>query len=394
MSGSDTNGAQTAQFIVFSDDWGVHPSSCQHIFRHIVQEHEVTWINTIGMRPPRMTLADVRKIFQKASRMLSGRRKSVAGNPEKLTVIQPVMLPYMSNGLVRRFNRWSVARSLRRNGTTDPSCKTIVLTTVPNAADYVDLIPAHLVVYYCVDDFSEWPGLDKHFILGLEGQLVDKVNLIFATSPGLQSRLAKSGKPVMMLEHGVDVAHFSHVAEAEHPSLEKIGKPRVGFFGLIDGRMDADTLRYLAECLPNVNFVLAGPAEISTSALDQFDNIHFVGRLPYAELPAFIRGIDALIIPYKVDALANALSPLKLKEYLATGKPVVSSAIPASVAFDQLVHIAASRREWKELVQNAVISARDDVRSHSPVVFDGESWIDKANLLLNSCLDHDSQPRG
>ncbi|MDJ0701608.1 MAG: hypothetical protein QNJ07_17310 [Woeseiaceae bacterium] len=375
--------SESMRFVVFSDDWGVHPSSCQHLFRFIVDRFPVTWINTVGMRPPSFSVADFRKILYKSAKMLSGGKATAIRSPALLTVAQPLMAPYMGSARARRFNRWSVGRTMGKTVGTDKRQRTIVLTTVPNAADYVDLIDADLKVYYCVDDFSEWPGLDKKLILAMESELLQRVDIILATSEGLRARLAETGKPVAMLEHGVDLAHFSQVAAEDHACLRDIPSPRAGFFGLIDGRMDQGLLSSLAKACPDLQIVLAGPAEVSTSELSKLANVHMVGRIPYAELPQLIRGLDTLIIPYKVNELAKALSPLKLKEYLATGKRIISTPIPASLTFGPHVEIAASAEDWTELLRPGVESRTGTRDVHE--VLDGQSWREKAQWLVETC---------
>src|SRR5690606_38771184 len=116
---------------------------------------------------------------------------------------------------------------------------------------------------------------------------------------------------------------FGQPQRAEHASLAGIPRPRIGYFGLIDERSDQELIAALAERMPDHSFVLAGPVATAVQRLAALRNVHFTGAIPYAELPALAHGLDVLFLPYGLNAFTRTLSPLKLLEYLATGKPVV-----------------------------------------------------------------------
>lgn len=375
-------------FVVFSDDWGMHPSSCQHLFRHISRNHRVGWINTIGMRPPSLSWTDARKIVEKASRMLSRpEHDTTSVETANVDVFQPAMLPYGALGWCRRVNRLSAARAMRRAAALDDRSLPIVLTTVPNSCDYVDAIESSKIVYYCVDDFSEWPGLDKSLILEMEAKLIEKADIFVATSSNLFDRLSATGKPTHLLTHGVDIELFSSEARCEHPLLAQIPTPRAGYFGLFDGRSDQDLLAALAQRMPDVAFVVAGRVEAEIARLADLPNVFFIGALRYDELPALVAGLDVLFLPYEVNALSNALSPLKLKEYLVTGKPVVSTPIAASLEMHDCITVVDSIDDWQAAVRSA-IAAGDRLRERREAMaarLAGESWRHKAEELLGIC---------
>ena len=386
-STANTQDVRRPDFLVFSDDWGEHPSSCQHIFRHIARDHRVLWVNTIGMRNPTFTLRDARKVLRKLTRMFDSRRSATFARriEGRMTVCQPFMLPGIRWPVVRAFNARSVTKSvgslLQDKEFDDP----IIVTTVPNSSEYPKLLEGRKVVYYCVDDFSLWPGLDAQLVHEMESRLVARADCLIGVSEALCDRLRSSGKFAHLLAHGVDVDHFATKAEHEHHVLSKIPRPRVGFFGLIDGRMDWELMVTLAKSLPNVAFVFAGPVDASAGVLPQQNNLNFVGSLRYEELPNFICGVDALILPYKINGLAQVLSPLKLKEYLSTGKPVISAPIGAAEEWADAISIARDPVEWKEALHKVL--QRDMVESTSVTArsFAAQSWSSKAIAMLSLC---------
>lgn len=386
MDNTSAGNLPPLRFIVFSDDWGVHPSSSQHIFRQIANNYEVAWINTVGMRRPTFSKSDIQKAVRKLFNMarMSSSRDTQDANLS-ISVYQPLMIPFNDIRFIRRINKRLVERTVRKIAKKWGKAEPTMVTTAPNACDYIDSVPSRKIVYYCVDDFSEWPGLDKNLILEMESELIRKSDLFVATSRALFERLAKSGKPTFSLPHGVDVELFSTDPPREHPLLAKIPKPRVGYFGLFDGRSDQELIGEVAEKMPDVSFVIAGRVETPTPRLDRIENVYFTGPIPYTELPELIKGIDLLFIAYVVNALSDALSPLKFKEYLATGRPVICTPIAAASEFSRFIHVSSEASEWQSLIR-AALDDNDAVRREDASdLLAGESWRDKAKQFVDYC---------
>lgn len=340
------------------------------------------------MRRPTLTNSDLIKGLRKLGNMLHRPATNPANHGGiRPAVYQPKMIPFNDIAIFRRFNQKSVARALKYINSTLGGQLPIIVTTIPNACDYVDLIPSQRIIYYCVDDFSEWPGLDKDLILSMEEQLLMKADRFIATSPVLKERLACTGKPTFLLSHGVDIELFATESTSELDALKTIPNPRVGYFGLFDDRSDQQLIADVAEQLPDVSFVIAGRVETAIDKLRDKNNVYFVGPVPYADLPSLIKGIDVLFIPYVVNALTDALSPLKFKEYLATGLPILTTPIAAADDFKEHIEIAQSANAWHAYI-NAVLTEERGLRK--PVrlkSLEGESWQQKANLFLKLCLE-------
>ena len=373
-------------FVVFSDDWGEHPSSCQHIFRHIARNHRVLWVNTIGMRNPTLSWTDARKVVVKVSKMLRIERDAANyRNEEPVSVCQPFMLPGSRSRLVRAFNARTVIGKVRALLDNFNMSEAVVVTTVPNASEYPKLLEGRKVIYYCVDDFSLWPGLDADVVREMESRLIEKATSIITVSDTLFQRLSTSGKPTHLLTHGVDLALFSTIAESELSILDKIPKPRAGFFGLIDGRMDWHLVVSIAQRMPHVSFVFAGPVDASAGDLPEVPNIHFIGRVNYENLPSLIAGLECLLLPYRTGELSEAISPLKLKEYLSTGKLVVSSPIAEARKWAGVLHIASTLDQWVEALtlEDRSVGVSHRVLMQSRLA--EESWEQKAATFLEMC---------
>ncbi|MBI4681393.1 MAG: glycosyltransferase [Nitrospirae bacterium] len=263
-----------------------------------------------------------------------------------------------------------------------PTC----IITAINACDYIGLFNERRVVYYCVDDFSEWPGLEKKRIQSMEGELLKKADIIVATSDELYRRLSSTGKEIHLLTHGVDYEFFKKKVDQEHPLLKEIPKPRVGYFGLFDKRSDQELIAAVAERMPNFSFIITGNVEVDTAGLRAKKNIYFTGGIPYRELPAMASGWDICILPYKINKLTDSIQPLKLKEYLSTGIPVVSTPIKESVKLGMYLSIAKTPQEWEEKIKENIKGTSVKQKNQIQSFLEKESWNSKAELFFNICL--------
>ncbi len=370
-------------FLVFSDDWGEHPSSCQHIFKHIIKQYPVIWVNTIGMRIPHFTKKDIRKAFKKLKRMFLTASKGRASLeiPVNLSVLQPFMFPY-NRGLFRKFNRFSVIRSVKKELARREIKSPILVTTVPNSCDYIGAFTERCVVYYCVDDFANWPGHNKNLILEMEKKLINKTDIFIATSEELYSKLSRHSKFVYLLSHGVDLEKFNQASPSKE--FSNLPKPNVGYVGLIDERLDWDLLYFLAKSLRDINFVFVGKLESNIER--SFPNMFFIPPITYEKVPSVLKSLDVLILPYRVNDFTQTLNPLKLKEYLASGRPIVGSSLKEIEKWSPFVKVAKNPQEWIEALQKAFLEDRSALLPKLYHSLAEEDWSVKAKNFLNICL--------
>src|SRR5262249_55425523 len=152
-------------------------------------------------------------------------------------------------------------------------------------------------------------------------------------------KATERGVEYRLITHGVDVAHFRQACDPDTPipaDISALAKPIVGFFGLIEDWVDLRLIRFLAQTRPAWSFVLVGKAVADTAALQGLPNVHLLGRKDYRELPGYCKAFDAALLPFVINELTLAANPLKLREYLAAGLPVIASAIPEAERLDQL----------------------------------------------------------
>lgn len=143
--------------------------------------------------------------------------------------------------------------------------------------------------------------------------------------------------------------------------------------------MDFDLVVSVAKQMRNVSFVFAGPTDVSAPAIPQIDNLHFIGPVQYTLIPQFVAGLDVLLLPYKTGDLAESLSPLKLKEYLASKLPIVSSPIAQARATSDSLFLAENRADWVEVLNGILFGELRIERSAISKHLIGESWEHKAD---------------
>jgi glycosyltransferase involved in cell wall biosynthesis len=375
------------KFLVFSDDWGEHPSSCQHLFKILSDLHPTIWVNTVGLRVPGFNLNDAVKSFRKLSAMMSesGRNRQNQEQAAPIVCIPP-MTPFHSPPWLANWNHNSlkknVLKELRQQNFEDFT----IITTTPSVSDALSQLGARKIIYYCVDDFSEWPGMEKQLILDLEGRLLQQTDAVICTSQILYEKF-KDYYPTHLLKHGVDLELFSSHAPVEHRCLDRIPSPRVGYFGNIDQRTDFHFIQKLALALPYISFVFTGPTQANVSALKMHPNIFFTGAIPYEELPSVVQGWDACLLPYHLNALTRNINPLKLKEYLATGKPVISTPLPDVCELSEFVKIIEARNiaGWRNAIDEAISGQWVPDKKALGEFLANESWTRKADIFLRIC---------
>lgn len=381
------------RLIVFSDTWGIHPSSCQHLVGRLAARQATIWVNTIGMRRPQPSRGDVAKVRAQVGRWLASHRATAArAVPHApLTVLDPVMWPGFHRAWERRLNGRLLARALRQHSRAAadgrPRTRTTVLTTLPIAGALIDHIEADAWIYYCVDDFTAWPSLDGQVMRELEQRLIARADRIVAASQELQARIAARGRPAALLTHGVDLAQWRAVDGGARdavplPWMQALRRPIVLFWGLIDERLDVAWLQALASSLGGAgSVVLIGPVQAPHAALAAVPGLYVPGALPYDELPRAAAAADVLIMPYRETAATRAMQPLKLMEYLATDKPVVMRNLPAVGEWRDAADVVDSADTF---VRTVCERARDGLpegqrRARRRVL--NESWDAKAKIF-------------
>jgi glycosyltransferase involved in cell wall biosynthesis len=375
----------TTPWLVISDDWGRHPTSCQHLIRHALPERSVTWVNMIGTRRPKLDRATLIRGWEKLGQWLR-RPMRVESLPENLHVVSPKVWPGFRRRWERRFNRALLKRQLA-SALDEIGEPPIAIATMPTAADLIGVLPVRKWVYYCVDDFSAWPGIDQVAARRLEDRLIDKADTIVAVSDALMERIEKRGRTAKLLTHGVDLEYWASESPSPlaplprttpHPKCRGERRKTVLFWGLIDRRMDVDFVRALSEWLTDATILVVGPQDNPDIELMQLQRVRIQPGVSLAELPKLATEADVLIMPYIDAPVTRAMQPLKLKEYLATGKPVVVRDLPSNREWADALDLAATPQEFVNAVQKRLATGIPDAQRSARQRLQQETWSAKS----------------
>lgn len=374
-------GAET-DLVVFSDDWGRHPSSCQHLVRCLRSRYRVSWVNTIGTRRPTLDWYTLQRGFHKLVSW-SGSSGPIASTEENPRVLNPLMWPSFASAFARGVNRRLLSRALR--GPLDGPSRKIAVTTLPIVADLVGVLPVSRWVYYCVDDLSEWPGLDKTSLERMERALVEKVDEIVVVSERLKERMAGFGRSTFLLTHGVDLDHWRSPVPDVSP-IDHAKSPRVVFWGVVDLRLNVSWIEALASRMSAGEILLIGPRNNPDPRLAEIPRVRLLDPVPYETLPGVARAASVLVMPYADLAATRAMQPLKLKEYLATGKPVVVSDLPAVGEWRDACDIVDSPDSFAAMVLARLAGQVPVGQQVARERLTRESWREKAVLFEKQLL--------
>jgi glycosyltransferase involved in cell wall biosynthesis len=389
-----------SQLIVLADDWGRHPSSCQHLVRAMLERARAqaprspgplelagaVWINTIGMRRPGLSQHDLAKATGRV-RSWIGAAAPVPEAP-RLSVISPLMIPSFRRPWQRRCNALLVGRAVGKALANAGAGPRVGLATIPIAGALAARLPVDRWIYYCVDDFTVWPGLDGELMKQLERELVRGAHRVVAASPILRERLESLGARASVLTHGVDLAHWRNAHSngngareaggvfADLSILSKFARPILLFWGLVDRRLDAAWLAAAAKAAGSV--VLVGPHQDPDPSIGRLDNVHVPGAVPYTALPALARHADALIMPYTDAEATRSAQPLKLKEYLATDKPVIVRELPATREWSDAADVVATIEDFGSAIRARLDGGTPEAQLRARGRLAAESWEAKS----------------
>jgi glycosyltransferase involved in cell wall biosynthesis len=289
--------------------------------------HPVLFVESTGLRAPAPLASrlDLQRLTERASRWLGGVREVQPG----LHVVAPVAPPFVGPRWLRaagmRLLASTVKRTLRRLGFDRPILWAFL---------------RRLVVYQCVDHYAGNPGVDAEWLDGLEACMLERADLVIATSGVLVERLRRIRADVELSENVADVGLFARAVTeelSEPPGLQALPRPRLVYVGNVAGyRVDFELLLAAAQALPDVPLLLIGvvglgdvrPLPPAWHRLAGLPNVHVLGPRPQPELPAFLRHCDVALIPFPDNAHTRGSLPLKLWEYLAAGLPVVATDLP------------------------------------------------------------------
>ncbi len=302
------------------DWWYHHPHSKNHILKRLARNNRVLFINSISMGLPSISNPD---FFLKIRRKLKSYLRWLKKAPEGLWVMTPIVLPFYGSRVARAINGWLLPLQIRiAMRLCGMRSSPIIWAAIPTAADAVEKLPCKLLLYHVSDkyDANEDSAIAKDSIRALHERLKECAAIVFYSGRKL---FAEANEPHRYyLEQAVDFDHFAKEDTENVEEMEAVPHPILGYFGAMDYVMDVELMAEVARRRPDWHWVMIGNQ--SNLVRLQEANVHFLGSKPYADLPGYVRYFDVCVLPWKLDnVFVGYGSAIKVREYLATGKPVV-----------------------------------------------------------------------
>jgi glycosyltransferase involved in cell wall biosynthesis len=252
-------------------------------------------------------------------------------------------------------------------------------------------------VFDAVDNWLEHPAFKKHEKdLKVGYQIIRQdADLIFTVSEYLQKKLFFNQKNCFWLPNGIDPEHF-FIPDADYQipeELEDIKRPIIGYHGVIEGRVDFDLIKYLAEKNPDKSIVLIGAGiwkknkKVVQKILGDIDNVYLIPFVPYQELPKYLHAFDIGIVPHKINEFTKSMNPLKLYEFSAAGLPTVSTSVAGIETFRNILYMADTYEEFNQKIQLALREDNKNLHQTRQEVIADDSWYGRMQLMLKYLFD-------
>ncbi|MHB8060727.1 MAG: glycosyltransferase [Gaiellaceae bacterium] len=355
-----------------SENW----TNQQHLMSRLAGENKVLFIESLGLRKPTVSARDLSRMARRLRRGLHP-----LSQRDGVHVLSPLVVPYHGVRWIQRLNalllKRAVGKAARRIGLERP----LLWGYVPQALALVEVLQPSLVIYHCVDDIAAHSRIDSDAFARAEERFLARADLVIASSPPLAERLRPLTKNVRLMPNVADTELFATALDDGpiDPALAALARPRIVFVGAISAvKVNLELLAELAALRPKWSIVLVGPVglgdpDTDVSRLEQTPGVHLLGHRAPLELPALLRGVDAALIPYRLNRLTESIFPMKVYEYLAAGLPVVSTPLP-SLAEVAEISFAAGAEETAAALDRLLAADSDEQRRARSRAAAGHSW--------------------
>ena len=333
-----------------TDWWGMNPSCTTHIMQVFSTKNHILYINPFSSD----LLGEKKNITRRIPRKIKSIAKCLKRMGKNFHVFSPIFLPVHGkrifdniNNALLHFQLTAVCRLIRMK-------KPILWVENPRAADILNCFKSKAIVFHVSDLFSKsrYVG-NKDKLRERENHIINISNLVICVSQSLYENISRRHENVVYVPHGVDFDLFR--AAASNPPLEEIAhipKPIAGYYGTLTANNDIELLLSCARHLPDVSFVLAGQITSGDyTDLAKLPNVYLLGKLPYGKIPALCASFDVCMLQWKMTDWIRSCNPLKLMEYMSSGKPIVSVPINEVVnKYSKLLSIAYNKNDFREAI--------------------------------------------
>ncbi|MEO7970138.1 MAG: glycosyltransferase [bacterium] len=345
------------------DWWYHHPHSKYHLMRRFAKAgNRVLFVNSISMGLPGLANKD---LLPRIARKLRSYARLARATPEGVTVVSPAVIPFFGTRAARAVNRKLLALQIGRLARLGGLTRPILWLAIPTAADMIGEFAEQLVIYQVSDKYDANlmdHATDLATIKKLHERAIDNADIVLYSGQKLFAEAERGRERSYLLEQAVDFDHWSPVGAGNLEIAEavaRIPRPRLGYFGAVEPWLiDQELIKRAARERPDWQWIFIGNKSRGVE-VEALPNTHFLPPVPYQQLPHYAAGFDVCVLPWDTaHSFTSYGSAIKVREYLATGLPVVISPLPEYEAMSDVLRIARSHDEWFRLVAEAL--AEDD----------------------------------
>jgi len=355
------------------------------MMRHLSAHVPVLYVNSIGIRVPRVS--EGRMFVRRVTRKLRSLARGFRRLDERRAVLSPFAVPgHRGRALTRAVLPAQIRRAMRRMGIERP----LVWVTCPPAADFVRPLRPAGVVYQRTDRWEEFPHADRAEIQRCDRLMKAEADAtLFCASLLFEEEGPGTANPVY-IDHGVDYERFAEAGalrDAERDrslpeDLSGLPRPLVGFIGGIDSHtFDPALFLEVAGRVDDANFFLVGACSLPEGWCE-LPNVYLLGQKPYERVAEYMAAADVLIMPWNQNEWIRACNPVKLKEYLAAGRPVVTTGFYELKHYPDVTRVADGASAFAGAVREAIAAPGDPERLRARVR--AQTWDSKARALLDA----------
>ena len=341
------------------DWWYHHPHSKNHLMRRFARAgNKVIFVNSISMGLAPMKSGE---LLPRIKRKLKSYAKLARTTAEGITVVSPAVVPFFGSAAATATNRRLLTAQImslaKRRGLTKP----ILWIAIPTAVEVVGRMNESLVIYHVSDKYDANTmdhATDPAFIRKLHERAIEAADLVFYSSRKLLEEATSGREKSHLLEQAVDFDHWSRISNGDLKVAEavaQIRQPRVGYFGAIEPWLiDQELIKQASRERPDWNWIFIGNKSRGLE-IEDLPNVHFLPPVTYDELPRYAAGFDVCVLPWNTEVPFTSYgSAIKVREYLASGKPVVISPLPEYESMSEVLGIGRSREQFLDLVDEAL----------------------------------------
>jgi glycosyltransferase involved in cell wall biosynthesis len=358
-------------------DWWYHNRGHfdMQVMRRYGRVGRAVYVNSITARKPR--LGEGRRLVRCVARKVKSLRQGLRHVEHGFYVYTPFVLPVHHLRWARGGNNWVLRQQVERVAGRLGMARPVVWVTCPTACEAAVGLRRSALVYQRTDRFEEFPNVDVGLIRGYDRRLKEAADLTVYVNRLLYEEERGACRRALLADHGVDFEHFAGEGNGGGApgDLGGIAGPVAGFFGGIDGHtFDLALMEEVVGRLPQVTFVFVGRASIDCGRLRSLPNVRMLGQKAYEEVPDYGRRFDVCLMPWRQNRWIEACNPIKLKEYLALGKPVVSTPFSELARYDGQVYRAEEAGAFAAAIERALAEDSESKRAARRESVRGQSW--------------------